>query len=75
MSDLVIPPGKGLVSSSAPAKKRKPVRFGLATRVLLLNTVFVIVAAMLIVIASNGYERATIQQIAKQAQAAKPATR
>jgi signal transduction histidine kinase len=47
MSDLVIPPGSGLASSGAPAKKRKPVRFGLATRVLLLNTVFVIVAAML----------------------------
>jgi signal transduction histidine kinase len=48
MSDLVIPPGRGLASSGAPAKKRKPVRFGLATRVLLLNTVFVIVAAMLV---------------------------
>jgi signal transduction histidine kinase len=48
MSDLVIPPGRGLASSRAPAKKRKPVRFGLATRVLLLNTVFVIAAAMLV---------------------------
>lgn len=48
MSDLVIPPGRGLASSGASAKKRKPVRFGLATRVLLLNTAFVIVAAMLI---------------------------
>ncbi len=50
MSDLVIPPGRGLSSSGVPAQKRKPVRFGLATRVLLLNTVFVIAAAMLVYI-------------------------
>jgi signal transduction histidine kinase len=48
MSDVVIPPRRGVASSGASAKKRKPVRFGLATRVLLLNTAFVIVAAMLI---------------------------
>jgi signal transduction histidine kinase len=48
VSDLVIPPGRGLASSGTDAKKRKPVRFGLASRVLLLNTAFVIVAAMLI---------------------------
>ena len=48
MSDVVIPPQRGLASSGASAKKRKPVRFGLATRVLLLNIAFVIVAAMLI---------------------------
>jgi signal transduction histidine kinase len=48
VSDLLIPPGRGLASSGASAKKRRKVRFGLATRVLILNTVFVIVAAMLI---------------------------
>jgi signal transduction histidine kinase len=48
MSDVVIPPQRGLASSGASAKKRKPVRFGLATRVLLLNIAFVIGAAMLI---------------------------
>lgn len=48
MSDLVIPPGRGLSSSRVHAQKRKPVRFGLATRVLLLNIIFVIAAAMLV---------------------------
>jgi signal transduction histidine kinase len=48
MSDLVIPPGRGLASTGISARKRRPVRFGLATRVLLLNIAFVIVAAMLI---------------------------
>ncbi|MCI0598150.1 MAG: HAMP domain-containing histidine kinase [Beijerinckiaceae bacterium] len=45
MSDLVMPPGRGLASAGALGKKRRPVRFGLATRVLILNTVFVIAAA------------------------------
>ncbi len=48
MSEVVIPPRRGLASSGASTRKRKPVRFGLAKRVLLLNTAFVIGAAMLI---------------------------
>jgi len=48
MSDLVIPPGRDFASRRVPAGKRRPVRFGLATRVLLLNSVFVIAAAMLV---------------------------
>ena len=50
MTDLVMPPGEGLAASGIPAKKRRPVRFGLATRVLLLNTAFVIAAATMIYI-------------------------
>jgi signal transduction histidine kinase len=48
MTDLVMPPGEGLAASGILAKKRRPVRFGLATRVLLLNTAFVIAAATMI---------------------------
>jgi signal transduction histidine kinase len=53
MSDLVMPPGEGLAASGIAAsgifaKKRRAVRFGLATRVLLLNTAFVIAAATMI---------------------------
>jgi signal transduction histidine kinase len=50
MSDLVMPPGEGLAASGIAAKKRRTVRFGLATRVLLLNTAFVIAAATMIYI-------------------------
>jgi signal transduction histidine kinase len=50
MSDLVMPPREGLAASGILAKKRRPVRFGLATRVLLLNTAYVIVAATMIYI-------------------------
>jgi signal transduction histidine kinase len=50
MTDLVMPPGEGLAASGILAKKRRPVRFGLATRVLLLNTAYVIVAATMIYI-------------------------
>jgi signal transduction histidine kinase len=50
MSDLVMPPREGLAASGIRAKKRRPVRFGLATRVLLLNTAFVIAAATMIYI-------------------------
>ena len=50
MTDLVMPPGEGLAASGILAKKRRPVRFGLATRVLLLNTAFVIAAATMIYI-------------------------
>jgi signal transduction histidine kinase len=48
MSDLVMPPGSGLASGGVVAQKRRRVRFGLATRVLLLNTAFVIAAATII---------------------------
>jgi hypothetical protein len=50
MSDLVMPPGSGLASSSEgfAQKNRRPVRFGLATRVLILMTAFVIAAAAMI---------------------------
>src|SRR5262249_16461400 len=48
MSDLVIPPGRGLASTGISARKRRPVRFALAPRLLFLNIAFVIVAAMLI---------------------------
>ncbi|MGH7757238.1 MAG: sensor histidine kinase, partial [Vulcanimicrobiaceae bacterium] len=50
MTDLVMPPGEDLAASGIRAKKRRPVRFGLATRVLLLNTAFVIAAATMIYI-------------------------
>ena len=50
MTDLVMPPGEGLAASGIAAKKRRTVRFGLATRVLLLNTAFVIAAATMIYI-------------------------
>ncbi len=50
MSDLVMPPREGLAASGILAKKRRPVRFGLASRVLLLNTAFVIAAATMIYI-------------------------
>ena len=50
MSDLAIPPGGGLAPSGAGVKKRRPIRFGLAARVLLLNVAFVILAAMIIYI-------------------------
>jgi signal transduction histidine kinase len=43
-----MPPGGGLASREAQGKKRRPVRFGLATRVLLLNTAFVIAAATIV---------------------------
>jgi signal transduction histidine kinase len=50
MSDLVMPPGSGLASSSqrVARKNLRRVRFGLATRVLVLVTVFVIAAAAMI---------------------------
>ncbi len=51
MSDLVMPPGGGVASSSSASvaqKSRRPVRFGLATRVLVLITAFVITAAAMI---------------------------
>jgi signal transduction histidine kinase len=50
MTDLVMPPGEGLAANGFVAKKRRPARFGLATRVLLLNTAFVIAAATMIYI-------------------------
>jgi len=50
MTDLVMPPGEDLAASGILAKKRQPVRFGLATRVLLLNSAFVIAAALMIYI-------------------------
>ncbi|HEY8033123.1 MAG TPA: HAMP domain-containing sensor histidine kinase [Methylocella sp.] len=50
MSDLVMPPREDLAANGMLAKKRRPIRVGLATRVLLLNTAFVIVAAMMIYI-------------------------
>ncbi len=50
MTDLVMPPGEGLAASGILVKRRRPVRFGLATRVLLLNTAFVIAAATMIYI-------------------------
>ncbi|MGH6839165.1 MAG: ATP-binding protein [Methylocella sp.] len=50
MTDLVMPPGEGLAANGFLAKKRRPARFGLATRVLLLNTAFVIAAATMIYI-------------------------
>ncbi|MGB7965084.1 MAG: HAMP domain-containing sensor histidine kinase [Methylocella sp.] len=48
MTDLVMPPGEGLAASGILAKKRRPVRFGLATRVLLFNSAFVIATAVMI---------------------------
>ncbi|MGA3342277.1 MAG: HAMP domain-containing sensor histidine kinase [Methylocella sp.] len=50
MSDLVMPPGSGLASSSEgfARKNRRPARFGLATRVLVLVTAFVMAAAAMI---------------------------
>jgi signal transduction histidine kinase len=48
MSDLVMPPGRGIAPGRAAAQPRRPIRFGLATRVLLLNTAFVIAAAAII---------------------------
>ena len=50
MSDLVMPPGGGLAASQEgfARKSRRPVRFGLATRVLLLVTAFVMAAAAMI---------------------------
>jgi signal transduction histidine kinase len=50
MSDLVMPPGSGLASASESVarKNRRPVRFGLATRVLVLVTTFVMAAAAMI---------------------------
>ncbi|HXN89729.1 MAG TPA: sensor histidine kinase, partial [Methylocella sp.] len=50
MTDLVMSPGEGFAATGVVAKKRRPVRFGLATRVLLLNTAFVIAAATMIYI-------------------------
>ncbi|HUI21822.1 MAG TPA: HAMP domain-containing sensor histidine kinase [Methylocella sp.] len=52
MSDLVMPPGSGLASSSErlARKNLRPIRFGLATRVLVLVTIFVIIAAAMIYI-------------------------
>lgn len=61
MSDLVMPPGDGLASPNeglASSKERlrqvgrRRIRFGLATRVLVLNTVFVMIAATMIYIPS-----------------------
>ena len=51
MSDLVMPPGSGSLRSSAADRVRKnprPVRFGLATRVLVLVTAFVMAAAAMV---------------------------
>jgi signal transduction histidine kinase len=48
MSDLVMPPGRGLVPEGVAAQQRRPIRFGLASRVLLLNTAFVMAAAAII---------------------------
>ena len=50
MSDLVMPPGSGVASASEglARKSRRPVRFGLATRVLVLITAFVMTAAAMI---------------------------
>lgn len=50
MSDLVIPPGRQVAPSGVLAHKRRRIRFGLASRVLLLNTAFVIAAATIIYI-------------------------
>jgi signal transduction histidine kinase len=56
MSDLVMPPGSGLVSPSdgLTQKNRRPVRFGLATRVLVLVTAFVMAAAAMIYVPAIG---------------------
>ena len=51
MSDLVMPPGSGGLASTSEGlarKNRRPVRFGLATRVLILVTAFVMTAAAMI---------------------------
>jgi len=50
MSDLVMPPGSSVASASEglARKNRRPVRFGLATRVLILITSFVMAAAAMI---------------------------
>jgi signal transduction histidine kinase len=50
MSDLVMPPGSSVasVSEGLARKNRRPVRFGLATRVLVLITAFVMAAAAMI---------------------------
>lgn len=50
MSDLVMPPNSGLAASSGSVarKSRRPARFGLATRVLILVTAFVMTAAAMI---------------------------
>lgn len=52
MSDLVMPPGGGIASphASIAQRNRRPVRFGLATRVLILVSAFVITAAAMIYI-------------------------
>lgn len=48
MSSVAMPPGRELAVGKAGAQKPRRVRFGLAMRVLLLNTAFVIAAAAII---------------------------
>ncbi|MCL2452389.1 MAG: HAMP domain-containing histidine kinase [Alphaproteobacteria bacterium] len=55
MSDLVVPPGRdSLESSAAGLKNRRRVRFGLAIRVLVLVTAFVMAAAAMVYVPAIG---------------------
>lgn len=55
MSDLVVPPGRdSLESSVAGLKNRRRVRFGLAIRVLVLVTAFVMTAAAMVYVPAIG---------------------